>query len=64
MHGWVTFPTRRGRVSAGDGSGGTFFARIVVHPALDLAFVAATSSGSGAAAVTDALRAVTGLRTP
>ena len=63
-YGWATFATRRGRVSAGDGTGGTFFARIVVHPALDAAFVAVTSAGSGAAAVADALRVVTGLRAP
>ncbi len=63
-YGWVTFATRRGRVSAGDGRAGTFFARIVVHPALDLAFVAATSAGNGAAAAADALRAATGLALP
>jgi hypothetical protein len=60
----VTFATRGGRVSAGDGSGGTFFARIVVHPSRDIAFVAATSAGDGAAAVADALRVVTGLSAP
>jgi CubicO group peptidase (beta-lactamase class C family) len=63
-YGWVTFATRGGRVSAGDGSGGTFFARIVVHPSRDIAFVAATSAGDGAAAVADALRVVTGLSAP
>jgi CubicO group peptidase (beta-lactamase class C family) len=60
-YGWVSVPTWRGRVSAGDGSGGTFFARIVVFPALDLAFVAVTSTGGGAPAIGDAIRRVTGL---
>ena len=60
-YGWVAIPTPDGSLSAGDGSGGTFFARILVYPALDAAFVAATSTGSGAAACSEAIREVTGL---
>ncbi len=60
-HGWVIAATRRGTVSVGDGSGGTFFARIAVLPALDTAFVAATTTGTGAQAISDVIRRVTGL---
>jgi len=60
-YGWVSVPTREGSLSAGDGSGGTFFARIVVFPALDAAFVAATTTGGGARAIGEAIEKVTGL---
>ena len=60
-YGWVIVPTPNGNVSAGDGSGGTFFARVVVFPALDTAFVAATTTGAGARAISEAIRKVTGL---
>jgi hypothetical protein len=36
------------------------FARIVVFPALDAAFVAATTTGAGARAIGEAIEAVTG----
>ena len=60
-YGWVIALTPDGPLSAGDGSGGTFFARIALWPSLDAAFVTATSAGSGAPAASEAIRAVTGL---
>jgi CubicO group peptidase (beta-lactamase class C family) len=53
--------TTNGPISLGDGSGGTFFARIVVFPGLDVALVAATSAGSGSAAIADIMKKATGL---
>jgi CubicO group peptidase (beta-lactamase class C family) len=58
--GWGLLPARDGLLSAGDGSGGTFYARIAVHPTIDAAFVAATSSGGGAPAIGKAIREATG----
>lgn len=59
--GWVVLPLPEGLLSAADGSGGTFFARVLVFPPLDAAFVGITSAGSGAAALDAAIEAVTGL---
>ena len=60
-YGWGVVATPRGDVSVGDGSGGTFFARVVVFPALDAAFVGATTTGAGAPALGEAIEKVTGL---
>jgi CubicO group peptidase (beta-lactamase class C family) len=60
-YGWGVVPLEEGLLSIADGSGGTFFARIVVFPALDAAFVGATSAGSGSQALDAAIEAITGL---
>jgi CubicO group peptidase (beta-lactamase class C family) len=61
-YGWGVIPLPEGTLSAADGSGGTFFARIVVFPALDAAFVGATSTGAGAQALDAAIERITGLQ--
>lgn len=60
-YGWGVVETRNGTLSVGDGSGGTFFARIAVLPSIDAAIVAVTSSGSGSVAIADVVKRVTGL---
>jgi CubicO group peptidase (beta-lactamase class C family) len=59
--GWGIVSTPDGPLSQGDGSGGTFFARIAVLPGLDTALVAVTSAGSGSAAIDDAMKRITGI---
>ena len=61
-YGWGVVPLPEGMLSAADGSGGTFFARIVVFPALDAAFVGATTTGAGAPALDAAIETITGLK--
>ncbi len=61
-YGWAVVPLAEGSLSAADGSGGTFFARVVVFPAKDAAFVGATTTGAGARALDAAIEEITGLK--
>ncbi len=60
-YGWAVIPIGDDLLSAGDGSGGTFYARVVVLPVLDLAYVGFTNSGAGEAALSESIRRFTGL---
>lgn len=61
-YGWAVAPQEEGTVSICDGSGGTFFARLVVFPALDVAFAGMTSAGNGARALDEAIERVSGFQ--
>lgn len=60
-YGWGVSEIDHERISVADGSAGTFYARVVVLPALDVAFVGFTNAGSGEPALSEAYRASTGL---
>ncbi|MBN1647623.1 MAG: beta-lactamase family protein [Spirochaetales bacterium] len=57
--GWAVEETDSGLFSMADGSGGTFYARLIVYPALDIAFAGFTNSGSGEV-LSDVIRRTTG----
>jgi CubicO group peptidase (beta-lactamase class C family) len=61
-YGWAVIPSDNSNISAADGSGGTFFARIIVFPALDVAFVGFTNSGDGTQALDAVIEKVSGLQ--
>lgn len=48
------------RLSAGDGSGGTFYARILIYPELNLGFVCFTNCGNGEKAITKLMMSLIG----
>ncbi|MBN2534636.1 MAG: beta-lactamase family protein [Spirochaetales bacterium] len=48
------------KISAGDGSGGTFYARILVYPKLNMAFVCFTNCGNGEKAITKLMMSLVG----
>jgi CubicO group peptidase (beta-lactamase class C family) len=60
-YGWGIAKKDRGNLSAGAGSGGTFFAQIYVYPALNIAFVGFTNCGNGAQALRETYQKATGL---
>ena len=41
------------RISGGDGSGGTFYAKIIIYPGIDTAFVCFTNCGNGERSITE-----------
>lgn len=60
-YGWGIAKKEKGYLSAGAGSGGTFFAQIYVYPALNVAFVGFTNCGDGAPALRQTFQKATGL---
>ncbi len=60
-HGWAVVPIGGVKLSAADGSGGTFFARLAVLPSHAVAFAGVTSAGDGEPALGDAIGRVAGL---
>jgi CubicO group peptidase (beta-lactamase class C family) len=60
--GWALADVDGGTLSACDGSGGTFFARMLIYPPLNAAFVGVTNAGDGARALDAALERMTGFR--
>jgi CubicO group peptidase (beta-lactamase class C family) len=60
-YGWGVASVEGGYLSVADGSGGTFYARIAVYPALDIAFAGFTNYGDGSAALDEAIKKITGL---
>lgn len=60
-YGWGVETIDHALLSVADGSAGTFYARIVVLPVLNLAFAGVTNSGDGHAALDKAIRRFTGL---
>jgi D-alanyl-D-alanine carboxypeptidase len=59
--GWGIAKTALGPLSLSDGSGGTFYARLMVFPTLDIAFAGLSNHGSGQIVFGRVLEAATGL---
>lgn len=60
-YGWGIAKKEQGYLSAGAGTGGTFFAQIFIYPALNFAFIGFTNCGDGEKALNDLYKKVTGL---
>jgi len=60
-YGWGVFAVEGGNLSVADGSGGTFYARIAVYPALDVGFAGFTNCGDGSLALDEAIKKITGM---
>lgn len=60
-YGWMVIPEGGTLLSAADGSGGTFYARLIVFPALNAAFAGFTNCGDGFKALDKAIERMTGL---
>ncbi len=60
-YGWAVVPFGDGNLSAADGSGGTFYARLAILPEYNLAFAGFTNAGDGERALSEAIRQLTGL---
>lgn len=60
-YGWGVHHFGGARLSIADGSAGTFYARLAVLPALDLAFAGFTNAGDGARALDAAALRATGI---
>ncbi len=60
-YGWAIIEKEKGYLSTAAGSGGTFFAQIYIHPALNFAFVGFTNCGDGGKALKELYQKVTGL---
>jgi CubicO group peptidase (beta-lactamase class C family) len=61
-YGWAVVTTGAGTAYTGDGTGGTFYARIGLLPAKDMAFVALANAGNAEPAITDAQVYLTGIK--
>lgn len=61
-YGWGLQELRGARLSIADGSAGTFYARVAVLPALDVAFAGFTNAGDGVGALDAAVVRATGIR--
>ncbi|MBN2441426.1 MAG: beta-lactamase family protein [Spirochaetales bacterium] len=48
------------KMSGGDGSGGTFYARIIVYPAINMSFVCFTNCGNGEPGLTELMMSLFG----
>jgi CubicO group peptidase (beta-lactamase class C family) len=59
-YGWAVVPVEGDLLSIADGSGGTFFARLIVFPPLNAAFCGLTNCGNGAVALDRAIEKTTG----
>lgn len=59
--GWAVVEAGGYPLSAADGSGGTFYARLAVLPSHDVAFAALVNSGAGEPVLSEAIRALLGL---
>jgi CubicO group peptidase (beta-lactamase class C family) len=61
-YGWAVVDVGGDLLSAADGSAGTFYARIVVFPSLNVAFVGFTNCGSGSSALDEVIEQLTGFK--
>ena len=55
-YGWVVMNVDNDLLSMFDGSGGTFFARAIINPALNISFVGLTNTGKGNKALESTLK--------
>lgn len=60
-YGWGELDLQGARLSIADGSAGTFYARVAVLPAFDVAFAGLTNAGNGARALDAAAIRATGI---
>lgn len=60
-YGWVVIPEEGSLLSVADGSGGTFYARVIVFPALNAAFAGFTNCGDGFKSLDKTIERITGL---
>lgn len=58
-YGWVVIPEEGSLLSVADGSGGTFYARVIVFPALNAAFAGFTNCGDGYKALDKVIQKIT-----
>lgn len=61
-YGWGVLADAAGNISTADGSGGTFYATLIIYPGLDMAFAGFTNSGDGKPALNEAIRKLTGFK--
>ena len=62
-YGWAVIPDGdKAFISMADGSGGTFYATLVVYPALNIAFAGFTNCGGGNLALSEAIEQMTGFK--
>jgi CubicO group peptidase (beta-lactamase class C family) len=59
-YGWGLAPVENNYISIADGSGGTFYARMIVYPALNVGFCGFTNCGDGAVALDKIIERITG----
>lgn len=59
-YGWVVIPEEGSLLSVADGSGGTFYARVIVSPPLNAAFAGFTNCGDGYKALDKVIKKITG----
>jgi CubicO group peptidase (beta-lactamase class C family) len=59
-YGWVVIPEEGSLLSVADGSGGTFYARVIVFPPLNAAFAGFTNCGDGYKALDKVIQKITG----
>jgi CubicO group peptidase (beta-lactamase class C family) len=60
-YGWGVVTTDSGTAFVGDGTGGTFYARIGLLPGKGIGFVALSNAGNAEPAITDAQKLLTGI---
>lgn len=59
-YGWGIETTDAGPLSSADGSGGTYYARLLIYPPLGLAFAGLANDGSGSVVLNKVVEAATG----
>ena len=59
-YGWGIETTDAGPLSSADGSGGTYYARLLIYPPLGLAFAGLANDGSGSVVLNQVVEAATG----
>lgn len=59
-HGVAVEETELGKLSAGEGSGGTYLAFMVIYPGLDIAFAGLTNAGDGMEVLSRIIKETTG----
>jgi len=60
-YGWAVLKVNDNLLSMFDGSGGTFFARAIIYPALNISFVGLTNTGKGNMAIESAFKQILGV---
>ena len=60
-YGWAVLNVDNNLLSMFDGSGGTFYARAIIYPALNISFVGFTNTGKGNKPLESVLKQIVGL---
>ena len=61
-YGWSVASDGKDLISGSDGTGGTFFARLVIHPPINVAFAGFTNCGNGNSAIDEAIEKISGFK--